>query len=108
MMLSNFRSFLNVFREVHQIQVLSGYALVEVKHVFGLIFEVGSGVKACRDEETIVLARERDISLRDSHELLFDFSDHFQSHFNLLLWVIGLNGSADDGDVGIFFRNAVH
>ena len=103
------QSFVYIFGEVGKIEILARNQPVEVEHILGLALEVGGGIEAVGDVDSILgVVLLRLISLRDLSELVLHLADDVEGHFDLLLGLVGLHGGADDGDVGVFLGDAVH
>lgn len=66
------------------------------------------GVKTIRNKDTIAIILDRLISLSNADKLLANGSNKIKSNLNLLLRVIRLNNSTNNGNVCIFLADTVH
>lgn len=101
-------SFIDIFREVFKVELFSSDLSIELENVFSLIFEVGGGIKAFRDEETVAGFGSRDVSLRDSDELLLDVTYQLKGSLDFFLGVVGLDSCAHNGNIVVLFTDAMN
>lgn len=66
------------------------------------------GIEAFRDEETVSGLGSGNISFRNGDELLVDLAQHAQSSLDFLFGVVGLDGSADNGNIVVLSTDAMH
>ena len=102
------RSFISVFGEVGQVQFFSANLFVHLKHVLGLALEVGSGVEAVGNEDSVIKVTFLClISFRNFGEFILNFSNDVEGNFDFFLGLVGLNSGADDSNVSILLTNAM-
>lgn len=88
--------------------MLAGDLGVQPEHVLSLVLEVRGGIEAIGNEEAVGGLAGWDVSLRNGHEFLLDLAEHVHCDLNLLLWVVGLDGSADNRHVVILLADRVN
>lgn len=101
------QSLIHILRQVDQVEFFASDLLVEAEHILGLILEVRSRTEAAGDENSVGVVLYGLVSFSNANEFLPNCADQIEGELDLLLWLVGLDYSADDSNVCVFLADTV-